>query len=165
MTARVLLSVILEKPPVRQTSKAGKPFVRASARDGKGPDAKWWTIFVFSESAVEALEALAVGEAFAATGTFEASVWAPEGREPRVNLTLNADAILSARKPTAKPEGASRKPKEANGRDRAEASSVRQSQASNTGRSIASKSWASPARAEVGAPLAEKGAFDDDIPF
>jgi hypothetical protein len=65
MSARVLLSGVLDKPPVRLTSKAGKSYVRASARDGNGPDAKWWTVFVFSETAAEALEALTVGEAFA----------------------------------------------------------------------------------------------------
>jgi hypothetical protein len=147
MSARVLVDAVLDKPPVRLTSKAGKRYLRASARDGKGPDAKWWTIFVFSETAIEALEALTVGEAFAASGTFEASIWAPEGREPRVNLSMTADAILSARKPKSKTEGASRKPRAATGRDRAEAS------------------WAAPARAEVETPLAEKGAFDDEIPF
>jgi hypothetical protein len=146
--ARVLLNGVLEKPPVRLTSKAGKPYLRASARDGNGPDAKWWAIFVFSETAIEALDALTVGEAFAATGSFEASIWAPEGREPRVNLTLNADAILSAHKPKAKakPEGTGRKRKEATGLDRAEAS--------NTGGSaLAAASWASPSH------------LNDDIPF
>jgi hypothetical protein len=42
-----------------------------------------------------------VGEPIAAAGTFEASLWAPEGREPRVSLIMTADAILSARKPKA----------------------------------------------------------------
>jgi hypothetical protein len=102
MSAHVLLSVVLQKPPVRKTSKAGKPYLMASARDGNGPDAKWWTIFAFSDAAIEALEALSAGEAFAATGTFDATIWAPEGREPRVNLTLTADAVLSASKPKAK---------------------------------------------------------------
>jgi hypothetical protein len=148
MSSRVLIDAVLDKPPVRLMSKSGKPYVRASARDGKGLDAKWWTIFVFSETAIEALESVTVGEAFAASGTFEASVWAPEGREPRVNLSMTADAILSARKPKAKTEGASRKPRAATGRDRAQAS------------------WAAPARAEVEMPRSEKGAdFDDDIPF
>jgi hypothetical protein len=148
MSARVLLNGVLEKPPVRFTSKAGKPYLRAAARDGKGPDAKWWTIFAFNEAAIEALEVLVEGEAFAASGSFEASIWAPEGREPRVNLTLNADAILSAHKPKAKPkpEGTGRKRKEATGLDRAEAS--------NTGGSaLAAASWTSPS------PL------NDDIPF
>jgi hypothetical protein len=158
MSAHVLLNVVLEKPPVRLTSKAGKQYLRASARDGKGPDAKWWTVFVFSETAVEALEALTVGEAFAATGTFDATVWAPEGREPRVNLTITADAILSARKPPKeKPEGATRKPQAAKGRrDRAEASSARQAEASNTGSAIAASSWAHPTTG---------GELNDDIPF
>jgi hypothetical protein len=147
MSARVLLSGVLDKAPVRMTSKIGKTYLRASARDGKGPDAKRWTVFVFSETAIEALEALTVGEAFAASGPFEANIWATEGREPRINLSMNADAILSARKPKpTKPKSHEKSP-------------------NTDGRSIASKSWAAPARAEVETPLAEKGAFDDEIPF
>jgi hypothetical protein len=147
MTSRVLIDAVLDKPPVRLTSKAGKLYLRASARDGKGPDAKWWTIFAFSETAIEALAALTVGEAFAASGPFEANIWAPEGREPRINLSMSADAILSARKPKpTKPKSHEKSP-------------------NTDGRSLASKSWAAPARAEVETPLAEKGAFDDEIPF
>jgi|HubBroStandDraft_5_1064220.scaffolds.fasta_scaffold220222_2 hypothetical protein len=147
MTSRVLIDAVLDRPPVRLTSKAGKRYLRASARDGKGPDAKWWTVFVFGETAIEALEALTVGEAFAASGPFEANIWATEGREPRINLSMNADAILSARKPKpTKPKSHEKSP-------------------NTDGRSIASKSWAAPARAEVETPLAEKGAFDDEIPF
>lgn len=101
MSARVLLSAVLYKLPARRTSKAGKPYLAASVREGKGEAARWWTVFVFNETAIEALEVLAEGEAFAASGPFEATVWAPEGREPRVNLTMTADAILSARKPKA----------------------------------------------------------------
>jgi hypothetical protein len=147
MSAHALLSVVLQKLPVRKTSKAGRPYAMASARDGKGMDAKWWTIFAYSEAGIEALEALAVGETFAATGSFDATIWAPEGREPRVNLTLTADVIISARKPKAKAEGKSRKQR-ANGRERAAAS------------------WAAPTGGAERTPHAEKGAnFDDDIPF
>jgi len=126
MSAHALLSVFLQKLPVRKTSKAGKPYLMASARDGNGPDAKWWTVFAFTEAAIGALEALTVGEAFAATGTFDATVWAPEGREPRVNLTLTADAVLSARKPKAKPVGKKHQPRAASARD------------------VAGQSWAAP---------------------
>jgi hypothetical protein len=44
MTSRVLIDAVLDRPPVRLTSKAGKRYLRASARDGKGSDAKWWTV-------------------------------------------------------------------------------------------------------------------------
>jgi hypothetical protein len=147
MSARVLLSGVLDKPPVRLTSKAGKSYLRASARDGKGPDAEWWTVFVFSETAIEALEALTVGEAFTASGPFEANIWAPEGREPRVNLSMNADAILSARKPKpTKPKSHEKSP-------------------NTDGRSIAAKSWAAPARADE--PPRGNAPFmpDTDVPF
>jgi hypothetical protein len=147
MTSRVLIDAVLDRPPVRLTSKAGKRYLRASARDGKGPDAKWWTVFVFGETAIEALEALTVGEAFAASGPFEANIWATEGREPRVNLSMNADAILSARKPKpTKPKSHEKSP-------------------NTDGRSIASKSWASPARADE--PPRGNAPFrpDTDVPF
>jgi hypothetical protein len=165
MSAHALLSVVLQKLPVRKTSKAGKPYLMASARDGKGPDAKWWTVFAFNEAAIEALEVLAEGETFAASGTFDATIWAPEGREPRVNLTLTADAILSARKPSkAKPEGATRKPQAAKGRrDRAEATPS--AAEPRPGRDIASKSWAAPARAEVETHRGSAPVMDDGIPF
>jgi hypothetical protein len=145
MSTRVLLTAVLDKLPTRLTSKAGKTYLRASVRDGNGPDAKWWTLFVFSVTAIEALEGLALGESFAASGTFEASIWAPEGREPRVNLTLTADAILSARKPKAKRDDKHRQP------------SARDSLSREpSARETAAKSWASPN------PGAD---FDDQIPF
>jgi hypothetical protein len=145
MTSRVLLNAVLHKPAARRISKAGKPYLIATVRDGAGPDAKWWTVFAFSESAIEALEPLNEGEAIAASGTFEASVWAPEGREPRVNLTMTADAILSARKP--KKERKAEKPRGGSASER-----------SSTGREIALASWA--------APSGQGGARgDDDIPF
>jgi hypothetical protein len=144
MSARVLLSGVLDKAPVRMTSKAGKTYLRACVKAGNGPDAKRWTIFVFSETAVEALEAITVGEAFAASGPFEANTWAPEGREPRVNLTVTADAILTGHKPKNR---------------------VAKSTKAN-GRAVAAASWAAPARAEVETPRAGKGAdFNDSIPF
>jgi hypothetical protein len=146
MSARVLLNGVLEKPPVRLTSKAGKPYLRASARDGNGPDAKWWTIFAFAEAAIEAIKALTLGEAFAASGPFEASVWAPEGREPRVNLTMTADAVLSARKPKRADDAVKYRPKAARNRIAV---------ASN-GRKIAEASWAHPTSG---------GDLSDDIPF
>jgi hypothetical protein len=100
MTARVLLSGVLHKAPTRKTSKTGKPFVVAKVREGSGDGACWWTVFTFSETAMEEIERLGAGEAIAASGTFEATIWTPEGREPRVNLTITADAVLSAHKPT-----------------------------------------------------------------
>ena len=68
MSAHALLSVVLHKRAVRKASKAGKPYLMASVRDGNGPDAKWWTLFAFTEAAIEALEVLAEGETFAASG-------------------------------------------------------------------------------------------------
>jgi single-stranded DNA-binding protein len=153
MTARAIMSGAVGKTAELRTSKNGTPFATLSIRENVNGATRWWQAICFSESAIEVLKELAVGEPIAVAGEISAEIYAPAGAESRINWRITVDAVLSARKP----EGASRKPKEAKGRDRAEAS--------NTGRSIASRSWASPARAEVGAPLAEKGAFDDDIPF
>jgi single-stranded DNA-binding protein len=163
MSLRGIMIGAVGKAVDLRTSKNGKQFATFLIRENVNGATRWWQAIAFSESAIEVLMELSIGELIAVAGEITAEAYAPAGAESRVNWRVTVDAVLSARK--VKTEGASRKPKEANGRDRAEASSVRQSQASNTGRSIASKSWASPARAEVGAPLAEKGAFDDDIPF
>jgi len=44
------------------------------------------------------IETLREGEPIAVSGTFEAEIWAPPGRDPRVNLSLTVDAVISARK-------------------------------------------------------------------
>lgn len=143
MSARVLLNAVVHKTPARRISRAGKPYLITTLRAGAGPDAKWWTLFAFSETAIEALEPLVEGEAIAASGTFEASVWVSEGREPRVNLTIYADAILSAHKPK-KERKAKRAP----------------DPRAATGRAIEGPPGL------LLAPLDQRGGmFDDDIPF
>jgi hypothetical protein len=161
MSARAIVSGVLFKAPIEKASKAGKPFATFTIRENLNGATRWWQAIAFSESAIEALKELTVGDPIA-------EIYAPAGSESRISWRITADAVLTARKtqmrkithlgrPSEPKEGSSRKPKEANGRDRAEAS--------KTGHSIAARSWASPARAEVETPRAENGAFDDSIPF
>lgn len=97
MTARVLVSGVLFKAPTKKISKNGKPYVFSSIREGNGDSARWWKVFVFSVSAIEEIECLKEGEAISVCGAFEVKIYTPEGKEPRVDLTLTADAVLSAR--------------------------------------------------------------------
>jgi hypothetical protein len=94
MSARAVISGMLAKPPERRVSKANRPYLICTIRD----DETWWRVFVFNEADVETLQAMSVGEPLCAAGVIEARVWSPEGREPRVSLSMIADAILTARK-------------------------------------------------------------------
>jgi single-stranded DNA-binding protein len=95
MSARVLLSGVLFRAPTRKTSKNGNAYVFATIREGNGDAARWWKAFFFHDSAIEAVERLSEGEAVAVSGTFEAKIYTPEGKEARIDLSLAVDAVLS----------------------------------------------------------------------
>ena len=104
MSARGIVTGVLHKAETL-TSKAGRPYVRASIRDGKGDAAIWWTAFVFSESAIAEAQRLAPGEPISVAGEIEADLYVPPNAQPRVNLKIAVDAVLSARpKPRPKAE-------------------------------------------------------------
>jgi hypothetical protein len=159
MSARAIVSGVLFKAPIEKATKAGNPFATLSIRENVNGATRWWQGISFSESAIEVLKELSVGEPIAVCGEISAEIYAPAGSESRINWRITVDSVLSARKPPkAKPERTGRKPKEA-GLDRGKSSNT-------GGRSIADSSWASPSTAEVATPRSEKGAdFDDDIPF
>ena len=154
MSARAIVSGVLLKAPIEKASKAGNPFATFTIRESLNGATRWWQAIAFGETAIEVLKEISVGEPIAVAGEITAEIYAPAGSESRINWRITVDGILSARK--VKPEGATRKPQAAKGRDRAEGP--------NTGRAIAARSWASPARAEVETHRAGKGAdFDDSI--
>ena len=168
MSFRGIVGGAVGKAAEFRTSKSGNPFATFSIRENLNGATRWWQAIAFSETVIEVLREMSVGEPIAVAGEITAEIYAPAGAESRINWRITVDAILSARKPKVKPEGAPRQPRAANGRDRSEASSARRRpHASNTGaRALAAASWASPARgAEVGTSP-EKGAdFNDSIPF
>jgi Single-strand binding protein family len=144
MSARAIVSGVLFKAPIEKVSKAGNPFATFPIRENHNGATRWWQAIVFGESAIEVLKDMSIGEPIAVAGEITAEIYAPAGSESRINWRILVDGILSARK--VKPEGATRKPQAAKGRrDRAEASSARQAEASNMGGSaLAAASWASP---------------------
>ena len=152
MSARAIISGVIFKAPIEKASKAGNPFATFTIRENHNGATRWWQAIAFNESAIGVLKELSVGEPIAVCGEITAEIYAPAGSESRINWRITVDGILSARK--VKAEGATRKPQAAKGRrDRAEASSARQAEASNKG-GRAAASWASPS------PL-----MNDDIPF
>jgi hypothetical protein len=151
MTARAIVSGVLHKAPIEKVSKAGNPFATFPIRENVNGVTRWWQAITFNDNEIEVLKELSVGEPIAVCGEISAEIYAPAGSESRINWRITVDAVLSARK--VKPEGATRKPQAAK-RDRAEASSARQAEASNTGGALAAASWASPS------PL-----MNDDDPF
>ncbi len=139
MSARVVVSGAVGKAADIRTSKNGSTFATFSVRESVNGSKRWWQAIAFNESVIEAVKELSVGEGLAVAGEITAEIYAPAGPEGRINWRVTAGAVLTARKPKAKQEEAGRKPKGANGRDRAEAS------------------WASPAAGGV--------PFNDDVPF
>jgi hypothetical protein len=109
-----------------------------------------WSISSFSDSVRQELSGLGDGDAVSVVGAFSAEIYEWKG-EQRIGLRLRADRALALNPKPAK----SKAPRTPKSHDKS----------ASTGRALAAASWASPARAEVGTPLAEKGAFDDEIPF
>ena len=97
MSATVLISGKLLRDPVRKMSKAEKPFVTATLREGDGEAVTWWTVLAFAEEAIEELARLKAGDALAVSGSFKAEIY-EKVETRRVSFTLFADRIISARK-------------------------------------------------------------------
>src|ERR1700733_9687459 len=116
MSLRAILSGAVGKAAEFRTSKNGNSFATFPIRENVNGATRWWQGISFSESAIEVLKELSVGEPIAVCGEISAEISAPAGAESRINWRVTVDAILSARKPPkAKPESKGRKPKEAKG--------------------------------------------------
>jgi hypothetical protein len=97
--ALVLVSGAMRGPATRLLSKNGRTFVTATIKVRDGEAISWWKILAFDEGVQEALLARGEGESLAVQGSFKVEIWAPETREPRLNLTVFADAILPVKRP------------------------------------------------------------------
>jgi hypothetical protein len=98
MSARAVISGVLAKPPVHKTSSNGGAYVMATIREGSGDATRWWTAFVFSESAIAGFEQLEVGAPIAVAGELDVKVYTPQGGGARLSLSVKVDAILTARR-------------------------------------------------------------------
>ncbi len=92
----VLATGQLVRDPQSRTSSVGKPYVTALLRvpceDG---DPLLCSVIAFSPDAVQALLALAKGDAVAVAGRAKMNTWEKDG-ESRTGLSIVADQVLTA---------------------------------------------------------------------
>jgi single-stranded DNA-binding protein len=99
MSAHVLISGVLYRQPEQRTSKAGKPFVTATIRAKDGDGAQFWRVTAFLETVCGELLHLSDGDSLSVQGTMKAELYQPDGGEPRISLSVIADAVLALRQP------------------------------------------------------------------
>jgi single-stranded DNA-binding protein len=111
MTAHVLITGTLFRPPELRTSKAGKPFVTATLKAKDDDESQWWKVLAFSESVQAELMRLDDGDAISVQGAFKADIYDKDG-EKRLSLSIIADNVLALRQP-AKPRQVGKTPQPA----------------------------------------------------
>ncbi len=101
MTTSVLISgSVCRAAPESKVSKGGKNYVVATIRVADGERSTYWRATIFSESAQQEMLGLRVGDAVALQGSAKFEIWTPDGGgEPRLNLSLIADAVMPLRQP------------------------------------------------------------------
>ena len=94
MSAHVLVTGTLFRPPEQRTSKAHKRFVTATIRAKDGDESQWWKVLAFSESIQAELMRLADGDAISVQGALKAELYDKDG-EKRFSLSIIADYVLA----------------------------------------------------------------------
>jgi single-stranded DNA-binding protein len=101
----VLISGTLFRSPEERTGKtSGKNFVAATIKVRDGDTAQFWRVAAFSDTAQSELLRLEDGDALAVQGGLRAEAYSKDG-EPRVSLTVLADAVLPLRRRSRKSGG------------------------------------------------------------
>jgi hypothetical protein len=100
MSARAVVNGALFKAPASKVSKAGKSYVLATIREGKGDAARWWKAFVFGDDAMAEVLRLGDGDPLAVAGEFDCQAYKTDACEDRLSWSIMVDGVLSARKPT-----------------------------------------------------------------
>ena len=99
MSALAIVTGSLFKTPERRTSKTGRPYVTATIRAKDAEATQWWRVTAFSESAQAELMRLTDGDPLSVQGAFKAELYAKDGGEPKVSLSIIADKVLALRQP------------------------------------------------------------------
>jgi hypothetical protein len=99
MSARAIVAGALFKAPVSKVSKAGKPYVLATIREGKGDAARWWKTLIFGDDAMAEVLRLGDGDPLAVAGEFDCQAYKTDAGEDRLSWSIMVDGVLSARKP------------------------------------------------------------------
>jgi single-stranded DNA-binding protein len=109
-----LISGQLFRNPKSCTSKGGRAYTAATVKISDATGSQFVRIMAWSDHARAELEPLQDGAALSISGKLEAQLYAPNGAEPRVSLSIIADQVLVLKKPARKkeaPETSGDKPK------------------------------------------------------
>ena len=93
---RAIVSGVLTRQAEERLSKTGKPYLKATIRDGSGDGARWVAAFVFNDAVREAISGMAAGEAIAVAGEIDAEIFTPEAGPARISWSIKVDGVLSA---------------------------------------------------------------------
>jgi hypothetical protein len=97
MSARAIVSGTLHRAPEIREARTGVQYILCSIREPRAGETRWWTCFAFGALAAE-FDRLKAGEPIAVSGEFDCKVYTPnDGEGPRLNWTIKADAVLTAR--------------------------------------------------------------------
>jgi hypothetical protein len=148
LNADIMVKLTLTRKPEQRDKSTGGKYTLAKGREGVGEGARFFSLFVYSETARAEIDRLDVGDVVTVHGSFDVSIWDGRGK-PQISLKINVDRALALKKPPR-----TRKPKP-------------------TGEEVARQSWAAPAQmAEypVNNGLASQtskreGAPNDSIPW
>jgi single-stranded DNA-binding protein len=99
MTAHVLVTGTLYRPPEQRVSKTGRNFVVATLRaDYRDRETQWWKVACFSETAQAELMRLSEGDAVSCQGALQVETYDKDG-ETKLSLSIRADQVLALKQP------------------------------------------------------------------
>ena len=81
-----------------RSSKSGKSYASVSVACSEGPDqaTTWVRVVVFSERGIAELSTVLKGSVVAAIGRLKVGIWSAQGAEPKPDVTLLADSVMTA---------------------------------------------------------------------
>jgi single-stranded DNA-binding protein len=150
MSAYAMSTGKLHGEPVTRPTRNGGRVTFFKLRVINGAEIEWWDVATFSDTARAELEGVNEGDAVSAVGVLHVEMFEYRG-EQRIKRSLTADRIQAL---TTKPKTAKAKA------DKPPRASPASAPEQRPGRSIPSKSWASPEPIATGCVP-----FDDSIPF
>jgi single-stranded DNA-binding protein len=94
MTAYALVTGSIYRAPEQRTSKASKLYVTATIKSKDGDAFQFWRVTAFADTVQAELLRLGEGDAVSVQGSLKAELYAKDGGEQKLSLSLVADNVL-----------------------------------------------------------------------
>jgi single-stranded DNA-binding protein len=94
-----LVTGSLFRAPEQRTSKANKPYVTATIKAKDGDAFQFWRVTAFADTVQAELLRLTDGDAVSVQGSLKAELYAKDGGEQKLSLSLIAEHVLVLRQP------------------------------------------------------------------